>query len=69
VFWLLEEGVVFIVSSNKILMEGDTSSSYWPLLTDQINAKRKPDATIRLATIRIRITLTALIFPKVLGGK
>ena len=48
-------------------MEGDTSSSYWPLLTDQINAKRKPDATIRLARIRIRITLTALICPKVFG--
>ncbi len=45
-------------------MEGDTSSSNWPLLTDHINAKRKPDATIRLAIIRIMITLTNLNFLK-----
>ena len=47
-------------SSNNILIDGETSSSYWPLETDQMNANKKPVATRRLTMIRISMTLNEL---------
>lgn len=46
-----------LVSSNRILTAGETSSSYCPLFTDHKKAMRNPIETNRLQMIRIRITL------------
>jgi hypothetical protein len=56
-----------MVSSKRILIAGDVSSSYWPFETDQINAIRNPDAMRRLAMMRITMTLNDWFWPKVSG--
>ncbi len=56
-----------MVSSKRILMAGDVSSSYWPFETDQIKAIRNPEAMRRLAMMRMTMTLNDRFWPKVSG--
>jgi hypothetical protein len=57
-----------MVSSKRILMAGDVSSSYWPFETLQIKAIRNPEAMRRLAMMRMRMTLNDRFWPKVSGA-
>jgi hypothetical protein len=61
----VEDASLKVLSSNNILTDGDTSSSNCPLRTDQINARRKPEATKRLAIIRMIMTLNEKNFSNV----
>lgn len=52
----------FLLSSNSILTDGDSVSSYWPDLTAQIKAIRKITAIIMLNIISNKITGIRLDF-------